>query len=513
LTTDRPSGDEGTNARPDTAGDRQFPVAEVRRRVTLLELVSGSRLWWVTLACLLVAVVLAWRASGDTGPTITIHFPDGHGLRVGDMLRHRGIEVGLVENVDLNPELSGVDVAVTLRPGAEVLARTDTQFWIVRPRLSLEGISGLETAVGAKYIAARSGAPDSTTCYEFEGLATAPADELGEDGVEVILRGTDSHGLSPGAPVLWRGVTVGEILAVNLASDTRYIDIRARIDATYRRLVRPNSRFWMASGLGVDAGLTGISFKAESLTTIARGGISFITPNEGARTKPVEAGHVFQLHEEPEGEWLDAASTVSLIDFELPPTVNIRTSWQQRSIALTRNHDRSVGGLLLAVDSSAVGGVRLIGPVDGMTRPDAALENSWRLDVLSPGTGDPIFTLPEGAELAALPSGVCSCALRVEGPIADAVLPGRTRVPTVPEDCLLVRSVGSAGDRSSLVHSISRMQIIVAETNWRITGIDQSMSDWHGAAVVSATDGAAIGMFLVSRSGPIVAPFGADLIE
>jgi hypothetical protein len=157
--------------------------------------------------------------------------------------------------------------------------------------------------------------------------------------------------------------------------------------------------------------------------------------------------------------------------------------------------------------------VRLIGPIDGMTRPDAALDSSWRLDVLSPGTGDPIFTLPEGAELAVLPSGMCRCLLQVEGQIDEALSPDRLRIPVAPEDCLLVRSVGGAGDRSSLVHSISRTQIATAETNWRITGIDQSMTDWHGAAVVSTTDGAVIGMFLVSRSGPVVAPFDAALIE
>jgi hypothetical protein len=148
-----------------------------------------------------------------------------------------------------------------------------------------------------------------------------------------------------------------------------------------------------------------------------------------------------------------------------------------------------------------------------MTRPEAALGDSRRLDVLSPGTGDPIFTLPDGAELAVLPSGICSCALRVEGQIADAVLPGRLRVPTAPEDCLLVRSVGSAGDRSSLVHSISRTQITQGESDWRITGIDESMADWHGAAVVSATDGAVIGLFLDSRSGPVVAPFDAESLK
>ncbi|MEZ6073957.1 MAG: MlaD family protein [Pirellulales bacterium] len=134
----------------------QFPLAEIRRRLTFVDLVRGSRLWWLTLACLVVALLVAWRATRPTGATLLIHFPDGHGLRVGDAMRHRGIEVGTVDEVDLAPDLSGVDVTVVLSPAAEVLARADSQFWIVRPRVSLEGVSGLETAIGAKYIAVRA---------------------------------------------------------------------------------------------------------------------------------------------------------------------------------------------------------------------------------------------------------------------------------------------------------------------------------------------------------------------
>ncbi|MCA9102210.1 MAG: MCE family protein [Planctomycetales bacterium] len=491
----------------------QFPLAEIRRRLTFVDLVRGSRLWWLTLACLVVALLVAWRATRPTGPTLLIHFPDGHGLRVGDAMRHRGIEVGTVDEVDLAPDLSGVDVTVVLSPAAEALARADSQFWIVRPRVSLEGVSGLETAIGAKYIAVRAADPAGPACREFTGLASAPADELGQEGIEVILRASDSHGLAPGAPVLWRGVTVGEVLAVDLAADTRYVDVRARVDATYRRLVRPNSQFWFVGGLDINAGLTGIRFKTESLVTIARGGVAFITPSDGAPNEPVEAGHVFTLNDEPRDEWLADASTVGLVDFALPPTVTIRTAWQQRRLAITLQHDRLVSGLLVTADPAIGGDVRLLGPTDGVTQPDGAIEGSWRLDVLAPGTGNPIFTLPEGAKFVASAAGVCGYALRVDGVLAHAAAQSRLRVADAPEDCLLVRSVGAVGQRSSLVHSISRTQISVADDAWQISGVDESMSDWHGAAVVAATDGAVIGLFLDDRTGPIIAPLSAALFE
>ncbi|MEZ6073955.1 MAG: hypothetical protein R3C10_27660 [Pirellulales bacterium] len=148
-----------------------------------------------------------------------------------------------------------------------------------------------------------------------------------------------------------------------------------------------------------------------------------------------------------------------------------------------------------------------------MTQPDGAIEGSWRLDVLAPGTGNPIFTLPAGAKFVASAAGICGYALRVDGALADATAHSRLRVADAPEDCLLVRSVGAVGQRSSLVHSISRTQISVADDAWQISGVDESMSDWHGAAVVAATDGAVIGLFLDDRTGPIIAPLSAALFE
>ncbi|MGI9457079.1 MAG: MlaD family protein, partial [Aeoliella sp.] len=124
----------------ETAGapsDAEFPVATLQRRASRWKnLFGGSRMWWATLACLVVAGILTWQSIEKTGPVIIIGFPEGHGLQVGDFVRHRGIDVGHVDRVDLRPDLSGIRVEVTLLPGAEPLAQEETQFWIVHPQLS-----------------------------------------------------------------------------------------------------------------------------------------------------------------------------------------------------------------------------------------------------------------------------------------------------------------------------------------------------------------------------------------
>ena len=126
-----------------------IPVANVRQAKSVFR---ASYMWLMTLVCLAIAIGIVWWSLPEVGHRITIHFPDGHGLESEDKVRYRGIDVGTVDDVRLNPDLSGVDVSVTLAPFAEPLAREGTRFWVVRPELSLSRISGIETDVGHKYI-------------------------------------------------------------------------------------------------------------------------------------------------------------------------------------------------------------------------------------------------------------------------------------------------------------------------------------------------------------------------
>ena len=196
-------------------------------------LLRQSKMWWITLVCLLLAAWLAWQSLPERGPQISIQFPEGHGLKTNDVVRYRGIEVGVVTDVTLNESLTGINVDVMLKPGDGSLDREGTRFWVVRPRLSLTEVSGLETAVGAKYIGVSPGDPNGPHQKKFEGLMIAPPDELVGGGLELILRSDDRHGIGTGSPITWRGVDVGQVLSVNLSPDARHVDFGVRIDRAY----------------------------------------------------------------------------------------------------------------------------------------------------------------------------------------------------------------------------------------------------------------------------------------
>lgn len=482
----------------------EFPSARLEPRQQFARQVLGaSRMWWATVVALAVTGVLVWRSIEQTGPEITIQFPEGHGLQVGDFVRHRGVDVGHVDRIKLADDLENIEVAVTLFHGADGLARKDTRFWIVRPQLSLTEIRGLETAVGAKYIAVSPVGSGGKACYEFTGLAAPPPGDVDERGIEIVLRGEESYGLYPSAPVSWRGVDVGEVLSVDLASDTRYVDVRARINLPYRNLVRSNSMFWTTSGLGIDAGLTGFTLKAESLATIARGGVSFITP-AGKEASPIRPGHVFTLHAEEDAEWTEDASTVSLIDFPLPPTVVVQTSWKEKTFGFSRRREKDFNGVLLNVADS--GRVTLIAPLESLQAPDDALDDSWTVELYAVDVTEPICTIPQDTHIHEFAIGIGHVTINAPQ-VRDLVIPfQKRRVAHEPEDCCLVRSVASDEGPNSVIHSLSwtALSPYPDGNTWQIDTAGIDLDDWQGAAVVGTVDGSLIGTFLASSNGPVV---------
>ena len=208
LPAKQPSVDTATSV----VTSSQFPVAQIQDVRATSALMLSSKMWWVTAICLLLAFWMTWRSIPANGPTIVIQFPDGHGLKSGDAVRHRGIDVGTVSEVVLSSDLSQIAATVTLTPEARNLAREGTRFWIVRPQLSLTGVSGLETAVGAKYIAVSPGDSNGATRKSFDGLAVAPPDEGGDGGIDVVLRGDAGHGVTVGSMMGWRGFVIDSVL-------------------------------------------------------------------------------------------------------------------------------------------------------------------------------------------------------------------------------------------------------------------------------------------------------------
>lgn len=469
----------------------EIPVALVdSNRLTFGDIFRGSYMWLVALICLIVAIGIAWWSMPEQGIQITIHFPEGHGLKSEDVVRFRGIDVGVVEEVKLNRELDGVDVHVNLQPFAEPLAREGTQFWIVRPELSLAGISGLETAVGHKYIGLIPGDPDANWKEVFEGLPNSPPDALEQQGVEIILRGDRRQSLTPGSPVSYRGVEIGRILSVAISGDGRYVDARAKIFDKYAIYITSESKFWPSSGIDVEVSMmSGMKLNTESVETLLRGGVATLTIAEGG--KPISSGQVFELSSRAGDDWYELAQKVRATDVALRGAYPVSITWKQKSLFRTVTENQTCSGTLVNIDGRS----SILVPTDKLSIPEEALEGTFQIKVgeqaldldLAEQSGEVLSLLPLPGELR----------------LPNEIEASEFRTMETPERCIATFANTDNTETRYFHLPIEAENIGEGMT---LKNFDGDASVWHGAPVLAVRDGSLIGVLLVQDNLAKIVP-------
>ena len=284
-----------------TASD--IPTAAVRPR-------RLSTTWLIPLLALaIIGVLILTQVRRERGPTIEIRFNDAAGLTPGSEIIHRGVAVGVVRSVRATEPLDAVVVTAELAPEAERLAAGGTVFWVVRPEVSLQRVSGLDTLIGPRYIGVLPGESEAQTSFvgrDAPPVLPAPS----TDALTVTLHAPRLGSLAAGSPVLYREIRVGTVRSAALSPDATGVVIQADIDAAYAPLVRHNSRFWRVGGLGVDFGLfSGFSVTADSLENFVVSAVAFATPEGGDQ---VLHGTPFELADQPENRWLEWTPTIEL---------------------------------------------------------------------------------------------------------------------------------------------------------------------------------------------------------
>lgn len=289
-----------------------IPAARIVRRRAWV-----SWAWGTPLIAIIVVAWLAYQAISQRGLAVEITFSNGRGISTNDPVSCRGVQVGKVERVRLDSDHDGVVVQVRLFSDAQSLAAEGTAFWIVRPQVSLKGVTGLDALLGPRYLEVAPAKPGSPRRTSFAGFESPPP--LGERSpgmLLITLMATRRGSVTVGSPITYRDMRVGEVMEVRLGPDSTRVEVMVAIEPRYTPLVRENSRFWNASGVGVEFGLFGgLTLRADSLESILTGGIGFATPAKKIGGV-VESGHHFDLSTEVDADWLTWEPVIPL---EAPP--------------------------------------------------------------------------------------------------------------------------------------------------------------------------------------------------
>ncbi|TNF91733.1 MAG: MCE family protein [Gammaproteobacteria bacterium] len=266
------------------------PSPDIRTR-------SGpSLVWLIPVITLLIGGWLIVKTLSEKGPEVTISFKTAEGIEAGKTkIKYKNVDIGVVDTINFSEDFSSVLLTASFEQGTESFLRRETRFWVVKPRLSLRGASGLETLVSGAYIEIEPG--QGVARRHFVGLEKPPVVKASEAGKKIILISSKLGSIDTGSQIYYQGITAGEVLGYELANDRKSVYIYAFIKSPMDELIRSNTRFWNVSGMDVSLDTDGLSMRTESIQSMLYGGIAFETPSSReAATEEVDT-LIFTLYD------------------------------------------------------------------------------------------------------------------------------------------------------------------------------------------------------------------------
>lgn len=259
---------------------------------------NWSPVWIFPIITALIGAWILFYHYSHQGPVVTLITTNAEGIEGGKTaIKSRSVDVGVVESAVLTDDLHHVEITARLNPDMEKLLHGDSVFWVVKPQVGREGISGLNTLLSGAYIELQPGTkgapPDSYKLLDSPPLAPPDA-----KGIRVILDSNKAGQLTPGDPVLFRGYRVGSVETSTFDPQKRAISYQLFINAPNDRLVTSNVRFWKDSGIAVDLSASGMRVEMGSLTTLFGGGVSFDVPEGWEPGQTVAEKSEFKLFDD-----------------------------------------------------------------------------------------------------------------------------------------------------------------------------------------------------------------------
>jgi paraquat-inducible protein B len=255
-----------------------------------------SKIWLVPIVAFFIGAWMVYYQWSNQGPLITIEFKTATGLEAGKTkIKTRNVNVGVVKDIELTEDLSGVLVTVRMDKNVAPILHSDNQFWIVSPKISLNGVSGLGTIMSGPYVNMAPGIEQQMSEH-FVALTAPPVTPTGTPGLHITLNSESEFTYKKGDPVIYKGIKVGEFEDIHFNFDERIVYYNTFIEAPYHKLITTNTKFWDISGVQMELSSRGIKFSTGSLETLLTNGVTFGIPEGMPVGEQVNKREYFDIH-------------------------------------------------------------------------------------------------------------------------------------------------------------------------------------------------------------------------
>src|SRR5574344_941994 len=300
-----------------------------------------SLVWFVPVIALCLAISLIYSSNFNKGPVITLILNKADGLEEGKTsIKALSVEVGKVKEISLSSDLKYVKAKVQMNLDTDNLLKDDTIFWIQKPRIDRQGVSGLSTIFSGYYIELKPGTSDTQRdCFD---VLEDPPIYMDKDGLFITLQSNSSKMVSEGDSVTFKGMNVGSVISKNYDFDSEKMFYKIYINNPFTKLITKETKFWVSSGIDINVGADGVNVETDSIESILKGGISFDNFNEIDKSrKKIKNGQIFNLYKSKNDIAINYSKTIDYIVFlQKPSRILFKDSIKNSAVLISIQSER-----------------------------------------------------------------------------------------------------------------------------------------------------------------------------
>ncbi len=221
------------------------------------------------------------------GLSITLTARDLGGLSIGSQIIYRKIPIGEVYSYQLDEEAKNVLIQASIREEFRHIITDDSRFWNVSGLGATIGFDGVDVRLdslssligGAIAVDSPDGGEPVAEHSEFR---LYPDLKTAGRGIAVKVTLPDDNNLSASAPIMYRGIEIGQVTDLQLRDERKNIVASAAIQPAFSDMLTSGTRFILEEAK--------LSFsEVRNLSNLVKGNYLTIVPGEGKRARSFTA--------------------------------------------------------------------------------------------------------------------------------------------------------------------------------------------------------------------------------
>ncbi|OCG20074.1 hypothetical protein A9G22_01805 [Gilliamella sp. App2-1] len=275
-------------------------MATSNKSAKIIKIRAISAIWIIPIVTAIVGLWIIYSHFTNKGTSFTLLAKDASGIVAGKtVIKNRSVDVGIVDEVTLSDDYKQVVIKGRIYNDMVPLLKNDSIFWVVKPEIGRDGVTGLGTILSGVYIELIAG--NDTHSFQNKPFVLSDTPPLSDPSIKGIRLNLESeqNGVIPrGASVMFHGYRVGNVETSEFDVEARKMKYQIFITKPYDVLVTQNVRFWKEGGINLTLSSLGANLDVPSLDVLMSGGISFDLPDGSKLGAPAEQNAVYKLYED-----------------------------------------------------------------------------------------------------------------------------------------------------------------------------------------------------------------------